>query len=100
MVKKFCTGGAESGFSTAALAQKRANHPNRFALRDGFRRAETFASHSNERRGGALETELCLQEIVDRLRARFAAGRLHHLSDEPADRFRIALRLRDLVLVL
>ena len=31
------------------------------------------------------------------LRIGLAAGRLHHLADEPADQLRLGLRLRDLV---
>lgn len=46
------------------------------------------------------DAELGFQEIVDRLRARLAARRLHHLTDEPADRLRVRLRVSDLVGVL
>src|SRR5262245_20845580 len=57
------------------------------------------------RRGGeerlhaqlSSETELGFQEIVDGLRVRLAAGRLHHLSDEPAERLRLRFRLLHLV---
>jgi hypothetical protein len=56
-------------------------------------------------RSGAAEpprsdAELGLEEIVDRLRVGLAAGRFHHLADEPADRFRVRLRVGDLVRVL
>src|SRR5664279_5040704 len=37
----------------------------------------------------ASESEFLFQDFVDRLRARLAAGRLHDLSDEPADRLRV-----------
>src|SRR4051812_39199540 len=43
------------------------------------------------------ETELGFQEIVDGLRVRLAAGRLHHLADEPAERLRLRPGLRHLV---
>ena len=45
-------------------------------------------------------TETRLEEIVDRLRIGFAAGSFHHLADEPADRFRVALGVADFVRIL
>ena len=45
----------------------------------------------------ASDAELRLQEIVDRLRIGFAAGRLHHLADEPAGQLRLGFRLRHFV---
>src|SRR5262245_44145450 len=48
-------------------------------------------------RARSSETELRFQEIVDGLRVRLAAGRLHHLADEPAERLRLRLGLRHLV---
>ena len=43
------------------------------------------------------ESEFLFQDFVDRLRARFAAGRLHHLADEPTDRLWIGLGVGNLV---
>src|SRR5690242_6894345 len=43
------------------------------------------------------DAEPGFQEIVDGLRVRLAAGRLHHLADEPAERLRLRLGLRHLV---
>ena len=40
-----------------------------------------------------LETDLLLQDLVHGLRICFAAGRLHHLTDEPSDRLRLCSRL-------
>src|SRR5690349_25177376 len=45
----------------------------------------------------ALQTEFAFEHIIDGLRARFAAGHLHDLTDKPSDRFRIGLRIGDLV---
>src|SRR5437868_5683301 len=43
------------------------------------------------------DTELGLEQIVDGLRIGFAAGRLHHLADEPLDRRRLDFNLGNLV---
>src|SRR5439155_1802272 len=49
------------------------------------------------RYGTFSDPELRLQEIVHGLRIGLAAGRLHHLTDEPAGELRPGFRLRDLV---
>jgi len=49
------------------------------------------------RRVRSSDAELGLEQVVDRLRIGLAAGRLHHLSDEPADQLRLGAGLRDLV---
>jgi hypothetical protein len=46
------------------------------------------------------DADLLLEQIVDRLRIGLAARRLHHLADEPADRFRVRFGVGDLVGVL
>jgi hypothetical protein len=43
------------------------------------------------------DAELGFQEIVDGLQVGLAAGGLHHLTDEPAERLRLRLGLGDLV---
>src|SRR5215813_10354827 len=45
----------------------------------------------------SAKSELGLDQIVDGLRVRLAAGRLHDLPDEPADCLRIGLGVADLV---
>ena len=54
--------------------------------------------HINRRDSSGAD--LLPQEIVDGLRIRLAAGSLHHLTDEPADRLRILCRIGDLVRIL
>src|SRR6185437_5517 len=48
-------------------------------------------------RPDALDAELRLQEVVDRLRVGLAAGGFHYLADEPAECLRLRLGLGDLV---
>src|SRR5246127_6014822 len=57
------------------------------------------ASPARHRRCSAERSaaELAREDFVDRLRTCFAARRLHHLTDEPTDRFRIGPVLCDLV---
>src|ERR1700760_2718103 len=57
------------------------------------------ASPARHRRCSAERSaaELAREDFVDRLRTCFAARRLHHLTDEPTDRFRIGPGLCDLV---
>src|SRR5690349_5124164 len=57
-------------------------------------RSKTSESAASDSRS---QTELLLENVVDRLRVRLAARHFHHLADEPADRFRIALRIGNLV---
>ena len=46
------------------------------------------------------DANLLLEKIVDGLRIGLAAGGLHYLTDEPADRLRVCLGVGDLVRVL
>jgi hypothetical protein len=79
----------------------RARRPRREDSGVRFARARRLR---RERKGAAeplrSDAELGLEEIVDRLRVGFAAGRFHHLADEPADRFRVHPGVGDLVRVL
>src|SRR5262249_49652675 len=59
--------------------------------------ARTAFAAPRARRCERSEAELALEQVVDRLRIGFAAGRLHHLADEPAERLRLVLHLRSLV---
>src|SRR5262249_51447806 len=43
------------------------------------------------------DVELCLDELVHRLRVGLAAGCLHHLTDEPSDHCGLRPRLRNFV---
>src|SRR5436853_6182532 len=48
----------------------------------------------------ASQSEFALQDVVDCLRTRLAAGCFHHLADKPSNRFWICLGVGHLVRVL
>ena len=64
--------------SFASISATRKDRETRFAA--------FGAQHAAQMR---LSPETLSQEFVDDLRIGFAAGRLHHLADKPADRLRI-----------
>lgn len=64
------------------------------------RRDARSATQRRDAEASRSEAELVAQEVVDGLRIGFAARRLHHLADEPADRLRVRFGVGDLVRVL
>ena len=121
--KKICAERLRGACRKAVAAQKRANQCQPIRAGDTFRsrsrrlatmpRAKFLVPFRHARsacgvffgaRGDApplrLESDALLQEIVDRLRVGFATRCLHHLADEPADRFRIGFGVGYLVRML
>src|SRR5580704_1230514 len=73
-----------------------ADHARRHCAADfgSVSSCEARATCSRAGAGGTprrSDADLLLEQIVDRLRVGLAARRLHHLADEPTDRFRVRL---------
>jgi hypothetical protein len=69
----------------------------RSAIDASLRADEVPRRRCRRRRCANSDAEFGFEQVVDRLRVSLAAGRLHHLADEPAHQLRPGAGLRDLV---